>query len=103
MTNGHALAGALGALLSWLATAFWRLPLLWFLPLENRGEWGASVQGIGIDLFGRGLWLIAAALVGFPLGRFARSSRSESVLAWLVLVLFGACVAVELAGALSTP
>lgn len=97
MTNERALAVSAGALLAWLATACWRLPLPWFLPLQNQLEWAPSVQGIGIDLFGRALWLVAGALVGSPLARFVRAPRAASVLAWVVLVLFWACVMVELA------
>lgn len=96
MTNGQSLGASLGALVGWLATGLWRLPLPWFLPLEHRFDWATGVRGIGIDLFGRTLWAILFAHGGLLLGRLAQSSRSCSLLAWLVLVVFGACLLVEL-------
>ena len=98
MTNGQSLGTALGALLGWLATGRWRVPLPWFLPLESRFVWATGVRGVGIDLFGRGLWMVVLALGGFLLGHFAQSSRAHAVLAWLVLGAFAVCLFVELVG-----
>ena len=95
MTNGQSLGAALGALLGWLTTGLWRVPLPWFLPVENRFEWATRVHGIGIDLFGRALWMVVVAIGGLLLGHFARSSRTRSLLAWLVLGVFGVCWIVE--------
>ncbi len=96
MTNGQSLGAALGALLGWLSTGLWRVPVPWFLPLENRFEWATSVRGIGIDLFGRALWMVVVALGGLLLGHFAQSSRARSVLAWLVLGVFAVCLLLEI-------
>ena len=98
MTNVQGLGAALGAELCWLATGLWRFPLPWFLPLEGRFEWATGVSGIGIDLFGRALWLFIGGVGGAVLGSFARSPRAVALQSWLVLGLFGLCLTFELVG-----
>ncbi len=98
MTSVQGLGAALGAQLGWLVTGIWRFPLPWFLPLEGRFEWATGVHGIGIDLFGRALWLFIGGVGGVLLGTFARSPRALLLQSWLVLVLFGLCLAFELVG-----
>jgi hypothetical protein len=74
-----ALGFALGFLAFWFVGAITELPLPWYLPLEHRWAFGATVTTLGMDYFGRllGASLLGAAgaAAGAALGRRGATER----------------------------
>jgi len=93
--SAAALGFALGFAGSWLLAALTRLPLLWYLPLAHRWELARTVEGLGMDYFGRLLFASAAGALGAGL---AWLLGRRPPLRWLPLGAagLGALVALDL-------
>jgi len=63
----------------WFVAAVTQLPLPWYLPVEHRWAFGASVAALGMDYFGR---LIGATLLGLVAAFAGRALASRAKPAW---------------------
>jgi hypothetical protein len=78
-------SGAIGWIAGFSATSAFRIPRVWYLPLEHRWTYGAYTTGLTMDLYGRLIISLgvaaAASVLGFALSK-NRTLRDETVRLW---------------------
>ncbi|MFO0727854.1 MAG: hypothetical protein U1E65_29010 [Myxococcota bacterium] len=71
--------------LTYAALAIFEVPLLWYLPIDRRFEFGLKPSSLGIDWYGRVLAASLASAVGLGLGGLFRP-RSPVILRWILVL-----------------